>query len=69
MTNTGIPPHIVLTESKEVIFYCKQLVPYDKIISTWMKDFPDDFKGMVIQNPCLFTRLKEQNKSSNKRNY
>ena len=63
MTNTGIPPHIVLTESKEVIFYCKQSVPLGTIISTWMKDFPDDFKGMVIHNVCLFKRLEEHHKS------
>ena len=60
MSKTDIPPHILLAESKEVIFYCKQSVPFEIIISKWMKDFPDDFKGMVIQNSCLFKRLKEQ---------
>ena len=63
MTNTGIPPHIVLAESKEIIFYCKHLVPSNTIISTWMIDFPDDFKGMVIHNACLFKRLEEHHKS------
>ena len=63
MKNKGIPPHIVLEESKEVIFYYKKPVSADIEISTWMQDFPDDFKGMVMQNACLFKRLKEQTKN------
>tara|TARA_B100000579_G_C22338665_1_gene623895 strand:+ start:243 stop:479 length:237 start_codon:yes stop_codon:yes gene_type:complete len=69
ITKTGIPPHMVFAESKEVIFYSKQSVPFEIIKSTWMKDFPDDFKGMVIKNACLFKRLKEQHESLNRRNY
>ena len=60
MTKKGIPPHIVLEESKEVIFYHKKPVSDDIEISTWMQDFPNDFKGMVMQNACLFKKLKEQ---------
>ena len=60
MTKKGIPPHIVLEESKEVIFYHKKSVSDDIEISTWMQDFPNDFKGMVMQNACLFKKLKEQ---------
>ena len=60
MTTTGIPPHIVLKKSKEVIFYFKKQGPSEIEIITWMKDFPIDFKGMVIHNACLFKRLKEE---------
>ena len=60
MTKTDIPPYIVLEESKEVIFYFKESVRSAIQISTWMTDFPIDYKGMVIKNACLFKRLKEQ---------
>ena len=60
MTKKVIPPHIVLEKSKEVIFYYKKSVAKDIEISTWMQDFPNNFKGMVMQNSCLFKRLQEQ---------
>ena len=60
MTKTDIPPHIVLKDSREVIFYFKKSVHYDIKINKWMKEFPNDYKGMVMQNACLFKRLKEQ---------
>ena len=63
MIKQGIPPHIVLEESKEVIFYYKKPVSADIEISKWMQDFLDDFKGMVMKNTCLFKRLQEQTES------
>ena len=60
MTKKNIPPHIVLKESKEVIFYFNKQFLSDIEINKWMQDFPNDFKGMVMQNGCLFNRLKEQ---------
>ena len=60
MTTTSLPPHIVLKKSKEVIFYFKKSIQSDIEISQWMKDFPNDYKGMVIQNACLFKRLKRE---------
>ena len=39
MTKKDIPPHIVLDESKEVIFYFKKSVPSDMEITQWMKKF------------------------------
>ena len=59
MSNEVIPPHLVLEKTKEVIFYSKPPVPTDIEITEWMKDFPSDFKGMVIKSACLFKRLKE----------
>ena len=59
MSKAVIPPHLVLEKTKEVIFYSKPPVPTDIEITEWMKDFPSDFKGMVIKSACLFKRLKE----------
>ena len=59
MSKAVIPPHLVLEKTKEVIFYSKPPVPTDTEITEWMKDFPSDFKGMVMKSACLFKRLKE----------
>ena len=58
MTQKKLPPHIVLKESKEVIFYLENPMPSEITIPIWMKSFPDDFKGMIMTNACLFKRLK-----------
>ena len=60
MTQKKLPPHIVLEESKEVIFYLDSPLPSEITIPTWMKFFPDDYKGMIMTNACLFKRLKDQ---------
>ena len=60
MTQKKLPPHIVLKESKEVIFYLENPLPSEITIPTWMKSFPDDYKGMIMTNACLFKRLKDQ---------
>ena len=59
MTQKKLPPHIVLQESKEVIFYLENPLPSEITIPTWMKSFPDDYKGMIMTNACLFKRLKD----------
>ena len=54
MTQKKLPPHIVLQESKEVIFYLENPLPSEITIPTWMKSFPDDYKGMIMKNgACL----------------
>ena len=60
MTETKLPPHIVLQESKEVIFYLENPLASEITIPTWMKSFPDEYKGMIMKNTCLFKRLKDQ---------
>ena len=60
MTQKKLPPHIVLQESKEVIFYLENPLPSEITIPTWMTSFPDDYKGMIMTNACLFKRLKDQ---------
>ena len=52
MSKAVIPPHLVLEKTKEVIFYSKPPVPTDIEITEWMKDFPSDFKGMVMKMPA-----------------
>ena len=63
MTQKKLPPHIVLQESKEVIFYLENKLPSEITIPTLMKSFPDDYKGMIMTNACLFKRLKDTHES------
>ena len=60
MTQKKLPPHIVLQESKEVIFYLENPLPSVITIPTWMQSFPDDYKGMIMTNACLFKKIKDQ---------
>ena len=60
MKQKKLPPHIVLGESKEVIFYLENPLPSEITIPVWMKSFPDDYKGMIMTNACLFKRLWTQ---------
>jgi len=60
MTQTKLPPHIVLQDSKEVIFYLENPLGSEITIPTWMKSFPDEYKGMIMINACLFKRLNDQ---------
>ena len=60
MTQKKLPPHIVLKESKEVIFYLENPLPSEITIPIWMKSYPDYFKGIIMTNAGLFKRLKDQ---------
>ena len=63
MSKENIPPHFVLDKSKEVIFYLgKGKFEADKNLQEWMKDFPSDYKGMVMKSACLFKKLKEDSR-------
>tara|TARA_B100000941_G_scaffold273718_1_gene234258 strand:- start:46 stop:222 length:177 start_codon:yes stop_codon:yes gene_type:complete len=58
MSKENIPPHFVLDKSKEVIFYLgKRAVEIDKEMRAWMKDFPSEYKGMVMKSACLFKKF------------
>ena len=58
-----MPPHFALNKSKEVIFYLgKGKVEADKELQAWMKEFPSDYKGMVMKSACLFKKLKEDSR-------
>ena len=50
MSKENIPPHFVLNKSKEVIFYLgKRAVETEKEMKEWIKDFPSDYKVMVMK--------------------
>ena len=56
------PPHIILSSTKEVIFYLSKEYDSSKDIKLWMKNLNlTDFKGMTINSKCIFNRLKDQN--------
>ena len=66
MSKDNIPPHFVINQSKEVIFYLgKGVVKVDKELQAWMQKFPTDYKGMVIKSACLFKKLKEDSREDN----
>tara|TARA_B100000579_G_C22833214_1_gene857182 strand:+ start:972 stop:1214 length:243 start_codon:yes stop_codon:yes gene_type:complete len=67
MEKTDIPPHIILEESKEVIFYPKKQAPKEKEIEKWMKHFPNEFKYLLMKNPCLFKKMKEHEEHKKKK--
>ena len=63
MSKENIPPYFVLDKSKEVIFYLgKGEIEKGKKLQTWMKDFPSDFQGMIINSACLFKKLKQSSR-------
>tara|TARA_B100000214_G_scaffold284199_1_gene213768 strand:+ start:29 stop:223 length:195 start_codon:yes stop_codon:yes gene_type:complete len=63
LNKENIPPHFVLVKSKEVIFYLgKRAVASEKEMTAWMKDFPSEYKGMVMKSACLFKKLKEDSR-------
>ncbi len=63
MSKENIPPHFVLSKSKEVIFYLgKGSVELDNELQAWMQEFPSDYKGMLIKSACLFNKLKEDSR-------
>ena len=63
MSNENIPPHFVLHKSKEVIFYLGKVeVEADEELQAWMKDFPSDYKGMVMKSACSFKKSKDDSR-------
>ena len=63
MSKENIPSHFVLHESKEVIFYLgKRTVETEREMTAWMKDFPSEYKGMIMKSACLFKKLKEDSR-------
>ena len=56
----SIPPNFVLHKTKEVIFYIPNGMPTTMGIPTWMKSFPDGYRGLVIKSKCMFKKLKDE---------
>ena len=61
MKTLKIPPYLVIDPSKEVIFYIPKQSDDEKNISAWIKELNlADYSGMVINNKCMFNRLKNK---------
>ena len=61
MKTLKIPPYLVIDPSKEVIFYIPKQSDDEKDISAWIKELNlADYSGMVINNKCMFNRLKNK---------
>jgi len=61
MRTFKIPPYLVIDPSKEVIFYIPKQSDDEKDISAWIKELKlADYSGMVINNKCMFNRLKNK---------
>ena len=43
----SFPTHFIAEKKKEVVFHLKGSFPVQLAISTWMKSFPDDYKGIA----------------------
>ena len=54
----SIPPHYLDEKNKQVVFHIKGGFPTTMAIPTWMKNFPDDFKGVVVRCEETFFRLR-----------
>ena len=54
----GLPPHFVLDSKKQVVFHIPGGFPATMGIPTWMKSFPDDYKGVVVRCEETFYRMR-----------
>ena len=55
----SMPPHYLDEKKKEVVFHIKGGFPVTMAIPTWMKSFPDDYKGVVIRCEETFYCMRE----------
>ena len=53
-----IPPHFIDEKNKEVVFHPKGGYPVMMAITTWMKFFPDDYKGVTCRGEETFYKLR-----------
>ena len=57
---TGSPPHVIIHETKEVIFLIESGMAYMGI-STFLKNLGvPEYRGMVCKSKCQFKKLKDQ---------
>ena len=54
----SLPPHFVDEKNKEVVFHLKGGYPVTMAIPTWMKSFPDDYKGITFRCEETFYKLR-----------
>ena len=54
----SMPPHYLDEKNKEVVFHIKGGFPTTMAIPTWMKNFPDGYKGLVVRCEETFYKLR-----------
>ena len=54
----SLPPHFIDEKNKEVVFHLKGGYPVTMAIPTWMKSFPDDYKGITCRREETFYKLR-----------
>ena len=54
----SLPPHFIDAKKKEVVFHIKGGHPVTMSIPTWMKSFPDEYKGISCRCEETFYKLR-----------
>ena len=54
----SLPPHFIDAKKKEVVFHIKGGYPVTMSIPTWMKSFPDEYKGISYRYKETFYKLR-----------
>ena len=54
----SMPPHYLDEKNKQVVFHIKGGFPTTMAIPIWMKNFPDDLKGVVVRCEETFYKLR-----------
>ena len=54
----SLPPHYFDVKNKQVVFHIKGRFPTTMVIPFWMKNFPDDLKGVVVRCEETFYKLR-----------
>ena len=58
----NLPPHFLNIEKREVVFHIKGGFPVTMGIATWMKSFPEGYKGVVVRCEETFFWMREGGK-------
>ena len=53
-----IPLYFIYENNKEVVFHLKGGYPVKMAIPTWMKSFPDNYKGVTYRCEETFYKLR-----------
>ena len=54
----SLPPHFIDEKNKEVVFHLKGGYPVTMAIPSFMKSFPDDYKGTTCRCEETFYKLR-----------
>ena len=54
----SLHPYFIDEKNKEVVFHLKGSYPVTMAIPTWMKSFPDEYKGISCRCEETFYKLR-----------